>query len=86
MHSDSPGELIFRENSPVSDEDSMNELIYQENYNYGTSANFTTEKLVHTHMTSSSEDMQRLQLEELTMIKEILQKINKDDLELQLER
>jgi hypothetical protein len=37
-------------------------------------------------MTSSSEDMQRLHSRELNMIQEILQRMSKDDLELQLER
>ena len=64
----------------------VTEAIYQELYNLGTSEALTTEKHVHAHMTSSSEDMQRLHLRELAMIQEILQRITKGDLEKQLER
>jgi hypothetical protein len=60
--------------------------IYEELYNKGTSAEHTTQQLIHTHMTSSSEDMLRLHTRELDMLRQILQRITKHDLEQELHR
>ena len=60
--------------------------MYEELYNKGTSAEFTTHKLIHAHMTSSSEDMKRLHRRELDMINQILTRMSKDDLEKELLR